>query len=176
MRCFVHLYPDHTLARARCVKERLVVDALREGLPPEIVEKLVFNRRIQGGDTRRKPDVYLECGTHGVIGECDEHQHEYYERICENRRVVELWQDSRKPVVAVVRFNPDAYTDAHGVRHASCFSYDKNGLPYVPKTKRKEWFERLEKFVQVMQYSIDNVPDKSIDAHYLFYDGYDATA
>jgi hypothetical protein len=173
MRCFVYSFPDHKLARAVCVKERLVADAFRAALPPELADKLVLNRRIPGGTTRRKPDMYLDMGTHVIVGECDEHQHNRYDKTCENRRVMEVWMDAGKKPMALVRINPDKYVDSDDVTHTSCFGYDKNWLPRVAPKKRDEWDARLARFVELACSYIDKVPEKTIDAHYLYYDGYD---
>ncbi len=173
-RCFVYEHPDHKLARAVRIKERLVADALREAMPGE---HIVLDKRVQGGCSSYRPDVFMyvtsEDGQtlYALIIECDEDQHKRY--ICENKRMMQLFEDCGRVPIVLVRFNPDAYTDHEGVRHTTCFGFDKRGgMPRVAPGKTKEWKQRLGTLLELVRACISTVPTKEVTIHHLFYDGY----
>jgi hypothetical protein len=63
--------------------------------------------RFDGGACLRRPDVLLQLEKHVLIIEVDKNRHNTYECICENKRVIEIYQALGTPVV-FIRFNPDA--------------------------------------------------------------------
>jgi hypothetical protein len=126
MRCFNTLYPEAELARELRFKERLVAEALQAALAPETAAKLVFDRRITGGTSACRPDVFLDMDTFTVISETDEFQrHKLYAN--EDERTQKLWKDTGERPMCVLRLNPDDYTDGSGKRHTSCFGIDRHG-------------------------------------------------
>ncbi len=58
--------------------------------------------------------------------ECDENQHVSESSYpCENKRMMEIYQDIGYPAHRFVRFNPDKYVDSEGKKVPSCFQYSK---------------------------------------------------
>lgn len=56
--------------------------------------------------------------------ECDENQHKNYEKICENRRSMEIFEDLNFKPIIFIRFNPDSYIE-NNIKHKSIFTFDK---------------------------------------------------
>jgi hypothetical protein len=172
-RCFVHQFPDHKLARAVRIKERLVADALRSALPGM---HIVLDKRVHGGCSGRRPDVFMYVTSEDgqmlyvLIIECDEDQHKGYS--CENKRTMQLFEDCGRVPIVLVRFNPDAYKDHTGVRHKSCFYHDKRGMPKVAPSKTDERQQRLDKLLELVRVCKSTAPVKEVIIHHMVYDGY----
>jgi hypothetical protein len=107
---------------------------------------------------------------YALIIECDEDQHKGYS--CENKRTMQLLEDCGRVPIVLVRFNPGAYTDHAGVRHTTCFSFDKNGMPRVAPRKTDEWKQRLDTLLELARACKRTAPTKEVTIHHLFYDGY----
>jgi len=120
-RCFCYVNPDSEVATKYKLKETYIVDRIRDTFP-EL--KFVYNKRISGGCSGRMPDIYLDCGTHNLVVEIDENQHSNYS--CENKRIMELFQDGGSIPLVVIRFNPDTYIE-NEEKQMPCFSYTSSG-------------------------------------------------
>jgi hypothetical protein len=82
------------------------------------VENLLKARKIKYEQTdqmvdkgecgKERPDFMMDCGTHKVILEVDEHQHQGRACECEQTRMVNLTYSIGMPVV-FIRYNPDSY-------------------------------------------------------------------
>ena len=48
-------------------------------------EKWVFDRQVQNGCSKKRPDVLLDVSTHHIIVEIDENRHINYDTTCENK-------------------------------------------------------------------------------------------
>ncbi len=90
LRCFVHLFPDEPIVRNHKTKESTVVMHMKETFPNVT---WVYDRQIEGGCSRRRPDLFLDMGSHIVIMKVDENKHDAYDYACENRRLMEISQD-----------------------------------------------------------------------------------
>jgi hypothetical protein len=166
LRCFLHLFPDQTITKQYRIKERHVVDYLAT-LPIDF--SMICDKRIEGGCSARRPDVFWDCGTHVVIVEIDEEGHKTYDCSCEDKRIMQLFVDAGNLPMIVLRFNPDSYVDAHGKKHASCFRYHKS--LEVPQVKdEKIWTNRLEVLKEQVLNAVGHVPDRDIDVRHLFFD------
>jgi hypothetical protein len=109
-------------------------------------------------------------GTHVIIVEIDENQHNDYDTTCENRRLMEISQDVGHRPVVFIRFNPDDYIDETGVKVKSCFTTDKSGLLKVAKTKQSEWDRRIVTLLsQIREWSCVKT-DKTVEVVSLFFD------
>jgi hypothetical protein len=106
----------------------------------------------------------VECLTHTVLVECDEDQHRDY--ACENKRMMQLFQDLGSRPLVVIRFNPDAYA-IEGGRIEGCFKHTQSGSWRV---QRKEWKKRIKRLVKVMTRHLSTVPTKELTIEHLFYD------
>lgn len=150
--------PDADIPRKYKLKEHYLRDFLKENF--KNVE-LVFDKQVDGGCSKYRPDVRIECLTHTVIIECDENKHTGY--TCENKRVMTLFQDLGQRPIVFLRFNPDGYND-----NPSCFILSKK-IGQLSLNK-KEWKERTDVLKQKIDFYIGNQPVKEVTVEYLYYD------
>ena len=139
IRCYIHIFPERKVVRNWKTKETHVRQHISELASTEECLKglqLTFDRAL-GGCSRRRPDCFLECISHAVVIECDENQHANESSYsCENKRMMEIYQDIGHRPITFIRLNPDKYTDDTGKKVPSCFQYSKqSGIP-IPKRKR----------------------------------------
>ena len=127
---------------------------------------MIFDRIIEGGCSRRRPDVFIECGTHSVIVECDEKQHRSYLQTCENRRTMELFTDLGNRPVVMIRFNPDSYD---GKRNGS-FREDILESSERVLTALPEWKRRCSVLRDTLERALVTVPTREVDEIRLFFD------
>lgn len=117
----------------RLLLQRKVEFCLRARLTPELLALLASVDTVPDqlrGCTRRRPDLFFDCGTHAVVVEVDEEQHRCtassassgYTPECEQARMAEitqlLWQATGCADgygVHWVWYNPSAYRPAAGV-------------------------------------------------------------
>ena len=166
--CFIHLFPDETVCRNYKTKEKHITDYIKEEFKEH---NWICDKTIQGGCSKRRPDMFLELEEQCMIVEIDENQHTDYECSCENKRLMELSQDvGHKPIV-FIRFNPDDYLD-NEKNVTSCWGPGKDGILRIKKNKDKEWKERLNVLKQQIEYWIkpENTTNKTVEIIQLFYD------
>jgi hypothetical protein len=164
---FPFFFLDQPVARHFCIKERHVLDFIRETLPDL---PWVMNKTVQGGCSRRRPDITLDRGTFRLIVEVDENQHRGYS--CENRRLMELFQDGGNVPLVLIRLNPDAYTSSEGTRVPSCFSVSESGSLTVPSRHKKQWEHRLLVLLSYLNTILSTTTcEREITIEELFYDG-----
>ncbi len=106
IRCFVHLFPDEKNDCNYKTKETAVGDHLKEKFPGV---DWVGDKRVKDGCSLRRPDLFLDMGSHVVIVEVDENKQDTYDCTCENRRLMELSRDVSHRHLVMIRFNPDGY-------------------------------------------------------------------
>lgn len=166
--CFVNLFPDKKIARNYKTKEFAVVEFIKINFPQF---DWVADRIIEGGCSRRRPDLLSDLGYQVIIVEVDEDQHTDYDAICENRRMMELSQDLGHRPIIFIRFNPDHYTK-NGVKFTSCWNINKDGLSHIKKNKIVEWANRLDTLKEQIEYwsNPENRSDKIVETIKLFYD------
>lgn len=105
------------------------------------------------------------------IVEVDENQHDIYDCTCENKRLMALFEDLGTRPLVMVRFNPDDYVTKDGSTVSSCFKYSKQkGMPAV--SCKKEWENRLTTLKNVLEWHLDNVPEREVTVEHLYYDGF----
>ena len=95
-----------------------------------------YDKTISGGCSRRCLDLSCDMGSHVIIVELDENQHNSYEEICEIKRILQ-WSQQHRPVV-FIRFNPDAYTK-DDIRVPSCFKMKNGILCLSAKQNNTQW-------------------------------------
>ena len=67
----------------------------------------IHDKRVEGGCSKRRPDLLLDLGSHIIIVEIDKNKHNDYDCMCEHKRLMEISMDlSHRPIV-FIRFNPD---------------------------------------------------------------------
>ena len=164
----MHLFPDKPISRNYKTKEYAVVQYVKSKFPNL---DWIADKRINGGCSKRRPDLLVDLGYQILIIEIDENQHIEYDSSCENKRVMELSQDLAHRPIVFIRFNPDDYEkDAENI--SSCWGLDKKGICVVKKSKKKEWVERLNELEKCINYWLNpiNTTDKTIETIQLFYD------
>jgi len=166
--CYMHLFPDKPVSRNYKTKEYSVVEHVKTKFPDL---PWVADRIVNGGCSRRRPDLLLDLLYQVVIIEIDENQHTDYDCSCQNKRIMELSQDVGHRPIVFIRFNPDDYKK-DGTNITSCWGQDKNGICVVKKSKKSEWTQRLNTLEEHINYWIapENTTDKTIEIIQLYYD------
>jgi len=136
--------------RIRLAKQNMVRDfLLAQGVPLTSVDRM-----IDGGECgKERPDFFIDCDTHILIIEVDEHQHSGRACECEQTRMVNVSQSNGMRTV-FLRWNPDTYKVPKGQT--------------VDSTKKRlgvllEWIEHFRK----------TPPESFLSVLYLFFDGYE---
>ena len=137
------------------------MDALRAHFQDTITMR--FDKLVDGGCTRYRPDILIDFGSHIVIIEIDEFRHTNY--VCEQKRMIDLYEDMGYRNTIFIRFNPDGYT-LEGARYPTPFPLLENGDMSVNK---EEMADRIYELIQTILFYKDNAPDEPIAYNYLFY-------
>ncbi len=103
LRCCVHLFPDIKVARNYKTKETAVTEYVQANFTGFT---WITGHRVQDGCSQRRPDLLVDFGTHILIIEVDENQHNVYDCSCENKRLMELSQDVYYRPIVFIRLNP----------------------------------------------------------------------
>lgn len=166
-RCFIHMFPDSELTRNYKTKELYVVNKIEKWLNEKHSDlSISFDRKIEGGCSLRRPDMFIDMLTHVIIIEVDENQHK--QTSCETLRLVQLFEDVAQRPCVFIRFNPDGYTDKSGKKHKSCFKYTKKGLCVIDSEVRMD--NRLVPVYEALSVHITTPLEKSIHVEQYWYD------
>ena len=163
--CYTNLFPDKPITRNYKTKEYAVVEYVKNEFGDYIWKA---DKKIDGGCSKRRPDLLLDLGYQIIIVEIDENQHIDYDCSCENKRIMELSQDLGYIPIVFIRFNPDDYK-IDGKVISSCWTYNKKGLCVIKKSKENEWLQRLKVLEEQINYWI-KFENKTIEIIELFYD------
>ena len=167
LRCFIYKFPESKIIRDYGTREAKITEFIKKEF---INLNIIYNKQIQGGCSDHRPDIFIDCLTHSVIIEVDEHQHKRgnsYSTKCEIRRVNELFTSLADRPIVFIRFNPDSYTNSKNKLIKSCFdSTEKLELPKANKTL----IPRLNKLKEEIEKNINIVPNNNITTIKLFYD------
>ena len=168
LRCFMYLFPDKPVARNYKTKEFAVVEYIKNYFPDV---DWIADRIVNGGCSKRRPDLLLDLGYQVLLIEIDENKHSGYDTTCDITRLNDLFTDLGDRPMVWVRFNPDAYTNNNGLKIKSCWGTDGNGICVVKKDKKKEWQERLNCLKNTVDYWIvpENKTNKTVETIQLFY-------
>ena len=164
--CCINFCPEIQVLRNYKTKEKNVVDSIKETFPNFT---WFADKRVQDGCSKRRPDLLLDMGSHIIIVEIDENQHNNYDCSCEHKRLMLLSQDVGHRCIVFIRFNPDSYINQEGVLVNSCWKLNKLGFMIISKSKKEEWDSRIDILKQQIQYWIDNPTEKTIEIIELFY-------
>jgi hypothetical protein len=168
-RCYIHLFPDEPISRNYKTKEYAVLEFIRENYPEHT---WINDKKIEGGCSKKRPDIFLDLLTHSIIIEIDENRHKTYDN-CELKRINLLFEDLGDRHIIFIRFNPDDYLDKDNKKITSCWGIDRNGLSSVKKSKKNEWDQRLNTLKNTVDevLHIDNIDTiNPITYTNLFYD------
>jgi hypothetical protein len=162
--CFIHLFPEEPITRNYKTKERSVTDFIKDTFPDL---SWIQDKRVLDGCSARRPDLLCDLGYQVIMIEVDENQHEKYDDICENRRIMELSKDVGHRPIILIRLNPDRFTDISGTSHAGCWAVNKYGTCSIKN--RDEWTKRLNMLKDTVNYWLQNLTEKTIENVHLFF-------
>jgi hypothetical protein len=160
-RCYCVLNPDVDIPKKFKLREHFVRDTLKEHYGDSLT--MTFDKTIEGGCSRRRPDIFIDFGSHCLIIEIDENRHINY--ICEQKRMVEIYEDLGFRKVVFIRFNPDGYS-LGSEKYTSPFSYTKTGIINVNK---KEMKRRITELIQNIDKLKISTPENDFMVNCLFY-------
>ncbi len=169
IRCFMYMFPDRPVSKRYKTKERSIVEYIKQEFQNY---SWIFDKPTDIGCSKKRPDIFLDMGTHIIIIEVDEGQHKRYDTMCENKRMMEISTDYNHRPITFIRFNPDCYTDSCGKQIPSCWGINGEGHCTIKDTKKKDWDNRLLILKYTIQTCIDTPTTKTIDIIHLFYDNY----
>ena len=159
-RCYCVLHPDAVIPRKYKLKEHHVVDYLKCHFQDTFTMR--FDKIVEGGCSRRRPDVFIDFGSHCLVIEIDENRHIHY--TCEEKRMVELYEDIGFRKIVFLRLNPDQYKDGNG-KHPSPFRYTRAGILHLEETEFDRRMRHVIDRIRVHQHE----PSEPITIEYLFY-------
>lgn len=165
-KCFKLLFPQKIVHNGRVKEDHIVKQIM--GIYSNF--SWVCNKKIQDGISKKRPDLLCDFGSHILIVEIDEHGHKNYKNIDEGNRMLDLLVDTGLRSIVCIRFNPDSYTKANGLRMGSCWSKNKGtGLLEVKKGKEDEWNSRMNKLMDEIGYWCKKRSENRIEVVKLFY-------
>jgi nitrite reductase/ring-hydroxylating ferredoxin subunit len=163
--CYSYLHPNDPRVRNFKTKEHAIMSVLKEKYPDMILDKV-----ISGGCSRKRPDGILDLGSHVIIVEVDENQHQSYDTICDNKRTMALSQDLAHRPIVFIRINPDRYKlDDKTVSGAFSITKATGLLKTHPKILKK----RIDAASDLISRYHKIVPDRTITVEQLYFDGYE---
>jgi hypothetical protein len=161
--CYYYTNPDAILTRNHKSKENQIISDLNKELNNIIIQ----DRIISNGCSKRRPDGLIQLNDYNIIIEIDENQHSDYS--CENKRLMEIFQDLGNSPLTIIRFNPDAYKlDSKKIKSPFGITKTDGRLKII---NQKEYNLRFNKLLEIIYYNIKNLPDKEINVINLFYNG-----
>lgn len=158
--------PEVSVSRNYKTKEREVTDRIKESFPDF---DWILDKKVEGGCSRRRPDLLLDLGERIIIVEVDENKHTTYDCSCENKRLMELSRDLGHRPIVFIRFNPDGYVNSTGKKISSCWRLNGHGVMTIMKTRQKEWDTRISTLKDQVRYWVENSTEKTVEIIELFY-------
>ena len=159
-RCYCVLHPDAVIPRKYKLKEHHVVDYLKKHFQDTFTMR--FDKIVEGGCSRRRPDVFIDFGSHCLVIEIDENRHVNY--TCEEKRMIELYEDIGFRKIVFLRMNPDQYKEGNH-KHPSPFRYTRAGILHLEETEFDRRMQHVVERTRVYQHE----PSEPITIEYLFY-------
>jgi hypothetical protein len=136
------------------------MDALKEHYKDTLT--MTFDKTIEGGCCKHRPDLFIDFGTHCLIVEIDENQHANY--ICEQKRMIALYEAIGFRKVVFIRFNPDGYSEGTQ-KYKSPFGYTPTGMVSINKEEMVRRITRLIEQIDIVK----EEPQEPLTIHYLFF-------
>jgi predicted GIY-YIG superfamily endonuclease len=108
--CDIHINKKYIKSKENVIKELL---------NDNNIKYVIYNKIIQCGCSKYRPDFVIDLGHTQLIVEVDENQHKSYPNHCEITRMVQIHQDAGMPII-FIRYNPDNYRNNDNiiVRHS----------------------------------------------------------
>jgi len=164
-RCFFFTFPDEPITKNYKTKENSVVDFIK---PLFNQYDIVYDKQIQDGCTRRRPDILFDFGEKVIIIEVDENQHRDYDTTCEQERLNNLMEDINYRNLILIKFNPDYYKSGPKKINSPWKMNKKNGILEI--LNNKEWSKRLNTLKEVLENNIKEDTTELFKIIPLFYD------
>lgn len=158
-RCFFYINPTDPRCRNIKTKEGHFMAALKLDYEDMVVDKV-----IEGGCSNRRPDGLIDCTTHSIIVEIDEDKHSGYS--CENKRIMQIFQDLGNRPLVCIRINPDGYVNKEGKRVVGAFKRTKAGGINV---NGKILDQRIALLKQTVEEWVSHIPTREIQEIKLCY-------
>lgn len=130
-----------------------------------------YDKRIIGGTSGRRPDLFTDLKTHVIIIEIDEKAHKDYKTDI-GKRMTDISNDVGQRPCVFIHFNPDAYYVESGNKIPSCWD-NKTGewcIKYV-----NDWNSRIKTLINTVLFWIENVPEGRAKIVKLFFDSNNIT-
>jgi hypothetical protein len=171
IRCYSFLNPTKQASLIFKTKENYVInkllDLIKENIKDINMDDFKRDKIINNGCSKRRPDLFLDLYTHSIIVENDEDQHDTYDPTCENKRMVQIFEDLGSRPIVFLRFNCDSYT-INDKKQSSLFKFDTKVGLYTIKNKNI-FNERLKYLFNVFYKHYVNIPEKEFTIEKLFY-------
>ena len=159
--------PDSPLTRNYKTKERYITAKIQAWINDNHKDlNIILDKTIDSACSKRRPDMFIDLLTHVVIIEVDENQHK--QTSCENKRMMQLYQDVAHRPCVFIRFNPDSYRDVDNKYIKGCFKYTKAGVCVIDSDKRL--ITRLEPVYEALNKYLIEPQDKSVHVEQYWYD------
>ena len=159
-RCFYNFYPNDEIPRRYKLKQHYFNEKLIE----EFGDIFEYDKVIKCGCSKRRPDWFIDCYKYSIIIELDEDQHKY--ESCDEKRMMELFQDLGNRPLVLIRINPDKYK-GRTKKRKGCFDFDEKNILIC---NEKRFNKRFNILVEMIKYFIDNEPEKEFTMEKLFFD------
>jgi hypothetical protein len=159
--CYRFNFPNSDYSKNYKKKTQDFIDEIFKNNFKEYYNWVSFDKKIEGGCSRRRPDYLKDLKTHSLILEIDEKQHKGYNKQCEINRMNEIYQDLGYRPIIFIRFNPDSYIDENGNKIESIFKLSPNiGKLSIDKNecikRLKIVCENIEKYSKVDNIDYNN--------------------
>jgi len=159
--CFYYYYPNDEIPRRYKLKQHYFNEKLIEEFGVNFFQ---YDKKIKCGCSKRRPDWFIDCYKYSIIIELDEDQHKY--ESCDEKRMMELFQDLGNRPLVLIRINPDKYK-GRTKKRKGCFDFDEKNILIC---NEKKFNKRFNILVKMIKYYIDNEPEKEITMEKLFFD------
>jgi len=163
IRCFYNFYPNDKIPRRYKMKQHYFNEKLIEEFGVNFFQ---YDKKIKCGCSGRMPDWFIDCFKYSIIIELDEDQHKY--NSCDEKRMMELFQDLGNRNLVLIRINPDKYKQGEE-KIKGCFRFNRKNMIIC---NNNEFDTRFNLLIQKIKYYIDNQPTKELTIERLFFDWY----
>jgi hypothetical protein len=161
----MHTFPGEPVLRNYKTKEFATVERVRSRFPDFTWR---HDKRVECGISKRRPDLFLDLGSHVLVVEIDEDSHASYDCSCENKRLMQLSEDVDHRPMVMIRFNPDTYTDSAGNLRPSCWVRNGWGITALCKERLPNWNVRIAELERAIEFWAAHVPEKTVEVIELF--------
>ena len=151
--CYHYLFPESNITKNYKIKQNIITEELKKHFNFDSFDKIINNSCC-----KYRPDIFKDCFTHSIIIEIDENKHSGYDEICENKRIMTLFQGLANRPLVVIRFNPDKCSNSESI--------------FTKKLKLRKtiFINRINELIKIINYHLYNIPQKDLTIEKLFYE------